>query len=82
MKRSKMINQIKHIITTQHDRSLLKNTKNLAETILDFIEKQGMLPPTVNAGTSWYTLKEENGTIIKTKLRTDVNQWEPEDETK
>jgi hypothetical protein len=83
MKRSDMIeiiyNYLLHECGDSYDQAHQKNSKIDAQSILDLIEKAGMLPP-FNG-----TFRQEN--IVDrwgqdkgiTQYRVIVNEWEPED---
>jgi len=75
MKRSEMIDKLQHIIddiyTVQNIESLYPN--ELAEMLLEEIEKVGMLPPNID-GDRYYHCYECGGDT--------VFMWEPEDEKK
>ena len=76
MTRQKMLNKI-----TDYFCSKSKDTPVvMADEVLKLVEELGMLPPLVEKGTPWYSIKNDyDGQMMPTRLGRDVNEWEPED---
>lgn len=71
MKRSKMLKKISDIIATnRNDYGYITPSNDIAEMILDYVEKEGMHPPTIESD-SWQIL--DNG-----EMTYEVMYWENE----
>ena len=74
MKRSEIIDHLTWYLEERYNL-----TQDDADNILNFLERQGMLPPPVRVFKESTVLNQETGEWETGKISCTVNEWEPEE---
>ncbi len=71
MKRSEMLELIRNWLYSNEEIIVEPNFDNVANELLDFLEKEGMMPPTI-------TIMKESYNRTEGTYGFEVNEWEEE----